>query len=201
MVKKISLAGVLVLLLIPLTAGAYRFGVGGYTSILSHGAEFTFWTNQSGPNQLFISPHGFGVYYFDDDEGNAGNGFYTIGLKTGIMWSTDRWISPSLGIGGGYTLNAASDSESKDYGARLFTGLSFAPFDPLSDNVSWLSWAMVIKGLRFTFETGAKYHYIYRRDEDRRYNDITQEYQIDITENEEAKVSAPDFGFGISFNW
>jgi hypothetical protein len=199
-VKKISLAGVLVLLLIPLTAGAYRFGVGGYTSILSHGAEFTFWTNQSGPNQLFISPHGFGVYYFDDEEGNVGNGFYTIGLKTGIMWSTDRWISPSLGIGGGYTLNAASDSESKDYGARLFTGLSFAPFDPLSANVSWLSWARVIKGLRFTFETGVKYHYRYYYDERTDWINDTQQQTI-ITENEEAKVSAPDFGFGISFNW
>lgn len=202
MFKKTALIVVIAAMLIPAASYAYRFGVGGYTSLFSHGLEFCFWTNLGEKSQWFIGPHGFGVYYFTSEDGdNKANGFYTLGLRTGIMWLTDKWISPSLGIGGGYTKNARDNDESEDYGARLFTGLSFAPFDPLSEKVSWLSWTRSIRGLRLTFESGVKYHYHSSRREDESWNETLGEDVVYIDIDETARLYIPDFGFGLSFNW
>ncbi|MBD3285983.1 hypothetical protein GF359_05780 [candidate division WOR-3 bacterium] len=202
MFKRIALISIVALMLVPAVSSAYRFGVGGYTDLFSHGLEFCFWTNLGERSQWFIGPHGFGVYYFAvDEEDSKANGFYTLGLRTGIMWMTDEWISPTIGASAGYTRNLSSRSESENYGARLFSGLSFAPFDPLSEKVSWLSWFRPVSGLRFTFETGVKYHYNYYRHEDARWNDVIKDDVIYIETDESAEFVIPDFGFGLSFNW
>jgi hypothetical protein len=202
MFKKIALVSIVALMLVPSVSSAYRFGVGGYTDLFSHGVEFCLWTNLGERAQWFIGPHGFGVYYFASDDGDGkANGFYTLGLRTGVMWQTDEWISPLIGAAAGYTRNSASYNENEDYGARLFTGLSFAPFDPLSEKVGWLSWLRPVSGLRFTFETGVKYHYHYRQHEDERYNPVLDD-DVTYTEiDETAEFVVPDFGFSLSFNW
>lgn len=202
MFKRIALISIIALMLVPVVSRAYRFGVGGYTDLFSHGLEFCFWTNLGERSQWFIGPHGFGVYYFAiDEEDSKPNGFYTLGLRTGIMWQTDKWISPLIGAAAGYTRNSASDNDRENYGARLFTGLSFAPFDPLSEKVGWLSWLRPVGGLRFTFETGVRYQYSYNQEENFRYNPVLDEDVPYIEIDETAEIYVPDFGFGLSFNW
>lgn len=219
--KKIILIVMVGLLAIPAAASgypaasAYRFGVGGYTNMISRGMEFTFWANLGQKCQWFIAPHGWGIYYFDgDDLDEAGDGFYSVGLRTGIMWATERWISPLVGIGGGYSYDASSYSYYYDYeddlyttdedidycyGGRFYAGLSIAPFDFLSQEVEWLFWTRALRGVRFTFESGVNYTHSYH------YYSYTYvdegQLQVETSTTEYDEIFLPDFGFGISFNW
>lgn len=213
--KKTILLIMAVLLLFPVGAFAYRFGVGGYTDDISRGLELALWVDAGENSQWFVAPHGWGIYYFDDDDpDDVGDGYYSIGLKTGFAFAKDKWISPLVGLGGGYSYNSGSHSAYREYedgyyegyqyldytyGGRVFAGLSFAPFDVLSEEVEWLSWTEVLSGLLFTFESGVQYSYNYHRGTNY-YQDEEGEHTETYT-SEDQSIGFPDFGFGISFNW
>ncbi len=196
MPRRIITALILGVCLVPMLAtAAYRVGVGAHSDILSQGLEFTFWCPAGSNAQLFISPKGFGAYYFEEDLG-----FYSLGLRLGVMYAADRWLSPLVGIGGGYTYSAYYD-KSEGYGGRLFVGFSIAPFHFLSREIEWLDWTDAIRGLRIGFDSGLHYRHYLRQYEEHIWDDDDGNYHIETIEEKGHLIRFPDFGAGISFNW
>lgn len=199
-------------LMAPALAAAQSMGVGARTDDLSGGVEVRFWIPLSQQTSLFIAPHGFGTYYFDSD---GDNGFASVGLRTGIAFFTDNWVSPYVGVGGGYTRRASADSSSgyyydgyyKDeslyrvFGGRAFVGLSVAPFRLLSPDIEWLK---PLEGLRLELDSGLGFQDYY----DYYYEEWPEDTgagpprtQIYEYENLGQMLRFPDIGVGIVFNW
>ncbi len=196
--------------MIPAFAGAAGFAVGGRLDQLTSGIELRLSFPVMENTELFIAPNAFGSYYFSSF---GDNGFFNVGLRTGLMFAADRWISPYVGIGGGYYRNARSDSSydpvypyvSRDFdlnfGGRGFVGLSVAPFRLLSGEIEWLK---PLDGLRFDFDMGLEYFDFYDYSYDMWYEDTgdgdpvqrIQEYTRDGQ-----SVILPDFGLGLVFGW
>lgn len=210
LIKKTLIAGVLT---VPAFVSGQSMGVGARVDELSGGVEVRFWIPVGTQTSLFIAPHGFGTYYFNE----AGdNGFVNAGLRTGIAFLADNWISPFVGIGAGYTRDASADSSSdyyyedgynkyeylyRKFGARAFAGLSIAPFQLLSTEIEWLK---PLNGLRFEFDTGFEFYDYYYYDYDEWYQDtgagppIVEIYEY---EDKGQTFTFPDIGVGIVFNW
>jgi hypothetical protein len=211
-VTKITKIALIVgILMIPAFAGAAGFAVGGRIDQLSSGIEFRMTFPVAENTDLFIAPNGFGTYYFSN---SGDNGFLNVGLRTGIMFLTDRWISPYVGIGGGYYQNANSYSNQDpvytdstrdiehNFGGRGFFGLSVTPFRLLSGDIEWLK---PLDGLRFEFDMGLEYLNYY----DYSYEAWTHDTGfggVPVTEIREntrqgQNVVLPDFGVGVVFGW
>ncbi len=211
MTKKTTLALIVGIVTVPALAGAMNFAVGGRIDELSSGIEFRMSFPVSENTALFIAPNGFGTYYFS---GTGDNGFLNAGLRTGLMFATDRWISPYLGLGGGYYRNASSYSNEdpvypskretldRSFGARGFFGLSVTPFRLLSADIEWLA---PLDGLRFEFDMGLEYlnynYYSYEETtRDTGYGGVPVKDTFTYTHKGQ-NFALPDFGIGLVFGW
>jgi hypothetical protein len=191
-------------------SNAQTMGVGGRADVFSSGIELRFMI-PLGNAQLFIAPNGLGAYYFGD---STGTGFYNFGLRTGVMFKPEEWLSPYVGIGGGYSFNSYSYSETdmrdsafysvqemdsyENYGGRIFAGLSFAPFRLLSGDIKWLR---PLDNLRFEFDSGLQYA-IYSNKTVQIWTDSlgVQQPPDEHTSNGHG-FAAPDLGIGLVFTW
>lgn len=206
MSRRMGIALILSVCLLPALASAsYRFGVGIHGDGISGGLEFRIWAPVGENSSLFIAPHGFGMYYFSDNDeaDNGGEGFCSVGLRIGVMRLPDNWSSLFFGIGGGYTYDSWwYGSQSRDFGGRLFAGISVAPFDIISQEIDLLEWTKALKGLRVEINSGFQYRNYYRRYREWiGFDDDNGEYIYEWKKESGHYFALPDIGAGISFNW
>jgi len=186
MSKRITVALVVCTLLIPVIARAsYRFGFGGRVDPVSGGLEFRLFFPLKEQAALFVAPHGIGVFTYDEASQDI---FYSAGLRGGVMFSQDDWLSPYVGLGFGSTGEVYGSNRYIGLGGRIYVGASMAPLEILMQ--------ILVKDkdqgfdrFRIELESG----FFYRRDiSSTRYGTF---------ENAENRFWFPDIGFGISYNW
>ncbi|NLI97603.1 hypothetical protein GX441_02965 [bacterium] len=205
-----TIAFLLGVLFLSSLSNAQTMGVGGRADAFSSGIELRFMI-PVGDAKLFIAPNGLGAYYFGD---STGTGFYNFGLRTGFMFKPEEWLSPYLGIGGGYSFSSYSYSSMdvrdsafyslqemdsyENYGGRIFAGLSFAPFRLLSGDIKWLK---PLDNLRFEFDSGLMCD-IYSQKTVQIWTDSlgVQQPPEEYSSNGQ-RLIAPDLGVGLVFTW
>jgi len=181
MLKRSTLAIAAVLLLLPMVLfAAPRFGAGARIDAASGGFEFRFWIpTQSGAN-AFIAPQAIGIYTASSSSDYY---FYNFGLRGGLMFRPQNWVSPLVGVGVGY---GSKDGDYSHLGVRAFVGISVAPFQYSAKEIGWLSG---LAGLRFEFDTGILYRV-----------DIYSQH-FGTFEDSDHLIWLPDAGAGFVFSW
>lgn len=169
------------LLLPAVFSAAPRFSAGARADFACSGFEFRFWMPTKSGASAFIAPQAIGFY---SGSSSSSYYYYNIGLRTGIMFRPDNWISPIVDVGVGYSDN---DGDNKRLGARAAIGISVAPFQYSSEDA--ISWLRGLGGLRFEFDSGL----LYRRD-----NRSSRSGTFERSEN---LIFLPDAGVGFIFSW
>jgi hypothetical protein len=182
MLKRITVAVVVCTLLIPAIARAsYRFGFGGRVDPVSGGLEFRLFVPLKEQAALFVAPHGVGVFTYDEGSQDI---FYSAGLRGGVMFSQNDWLSPYVGLGFGSTGEIYESSSYIGLGGRIYVGAGMAPLEIFAEAKE--------HGLdRFRIELESGFFY-------RLYMSSTR---YGTFENTETRLWFPDIGFGISYNW
>ncbi|MBN2380321.1 hypothetical protein JXM67_11030 [candidate division WOR-3 bacterium] len=168
-------------LLLPcIIAAAPRMGVGARIDPVSGGFEFRIWIPTQSGAQVFVAPQAIGIY---TGSSTSNYYFFNVGLRAGVMYRPENWISPYWALGVGY---GSDDGERNHLGGRGVLGISVAPFKYAEDESSWLSG---LAGLRFEFDSGLMY----------RYNQY--DYSYGTFEDRDQWIFFPDFGAGFVLSW
>jgi len=178
--KRIKVALAALLLLPCILAAAPRMGAGARVDAASGGFEFRIWIPTQSGALAFVAPQAIGIY---TGSSTSNYYFYNVGLRAGILYRAENWISPFWSLGVGYGSN---DGDYNHLGGRASVGISVAPFKYAEDESTWLSG---LSGLRFEFDSGLLY----------RLNNNT--YGSGTFENTEQWIFFPDFGAGFILSW
>jgi hypothetical protein len=182
--KKIIIALIVCTMLIPVIATAgYSFGFGGRIDPVSGGLEFRAFIPIKGQTAWFVAPHGIGIFTSDDNNRDI---LYSAGLRTGLVFVQDDWLSPFVGIGGGSTGQIYNDEKNLAFGGRIFVGLSVSPLQ------------IFIRDEERAYESGR-----FKMDLDTGffYRMYVSSLNHGTFEDTRTSYWFPDIGFGLSFNW
>ncbi|MBD3287097.1 hypothetical protein GF359_10570 [candidate division WOR-3 bacterium] len=179
--RTVKIALALLLMMPCILNAAPRMGAGARADMVSSGFEFRFWFPAESGTRGFVAPQAIGFYAGSTTDAYY---FYNVGLRGGVMFRSENWISPIADVSVGY---GDYDSENRHLGARAAIGISVAPFQYSPE--STIGFLKKLAGLRFEFDSGL----IFRRDNSSYSNGTFESLYTDIL--------LPDFGAGFVFNW